>query len=305
MLMVAIGAAERVDELRERLAAELRPLQADGYEIQMKTFERGDLTFVACDLGGKRPVSPEVTRRLRAYVASAVSEEIVNRWEDHHIRRLIRAHYGYFDLAEQEKIYRYACRSLYPDEEHNPSSPARLRRRSMVLARLSEYLERYTELVVDGFITFRLKDYVEELEDAVDLAVDEFLMDKEYTEFIHLLRYFVEIQEPRVDRVDVYLDPDGSFRLMDTEGRPVGRERAAFAAGELAEGLVDQEDLLIGTLIALMPSSIILHSSRQVPRQATEAVQKVFGSRVRFCPGCTGCRAALASRRQVPPGGEV
>ena len=38
-------------------------------------------------------------------------------------------------------------------------------------------------------------------------------MDREYREFIRLLRYFVEIQEPKIDTVHVIVNYDNSISL--------------------------------------------------------------------------------------------
>ena len=52
-----------------------------------------------------------------------------------------------------------------------------------------------------------MKDYVSELEDTIEQGGGEYLMEREYNEFIKLLRYFVEIQEPKVDTVNVLKTP--------------------------------------------------------------------------------------------------
>ena len=46
------------------------------------------------------------------------------------------------------------------------------------MQRILEYLELSKNLIVEGFISFRLKDYQEELELIVNTAVDELLMEK-------------------------------------------------------------------------------------------------------------------------------
>ena len=47
------------------------------------------------------------------------------------------------------------------------------------------------------------KDIIDEIEMAIEMSVDDFIIQKEYNEFIDLLRYFVELQEPRIDLVNV------------------------------------------------------------------------------------------------------
>lgn len=53
-----------------------------------------------------------------------------------------------------------------------------------------------------------------QLEDSVDIAIDEYLMDKEYNEFIKLLRHFVDLQEPKRDLVNVVFS-NHKIILMD------------------------------------------------------------------------------------------
>ena len=41
-------------------------------------------------------------------------------------------------------------------------------------------------MILEGFVHFRLPDYEETLEEIVDFAVNQFIIEKEYTEFINL-----------------------------------------------------------------------------------------------------------------------
>ena len=38
-------------------------------------------------------------------------------------------------------------------------------------------------MILEGFVHFRLSDYKETLEEIVDFAVNQFIIEKEYTEF--------------------------------------------------------------------------------------------------------------------------
>ena len=65
---------------------------------------------------------------------------------------------------------------------------------------LTSYLIFNDNLNLEGFVRFRTKDYWDFLCETVDSAADAYLINREYQEFIRLLRYFVELQEPKVDR---------------------------------------------------------------------------------------------------------
>ncbi len=287
--MISIGAAERVDELRERLSRELEFLRAEGVEVQLRTVRRGSLTFVGCD-PVRKPVSPDADRRLRLLVANAVADLIVNRWEAAFLRRLIRANYGYFGPEEQERIQERALRLLRAEGEGLSPLLERVRRKGRVLARLSEYLEKHSELVVEGFLTFRLKDYVEEMEEAVDLAVEDFLLEREHQEFVGLLRSFVAAQKPRLPRVNLVFG-EGTFRVLDGDGRAVGEPHLEAVGLTAAAGPADDEERVISALLALVPEVLTVHGAARGPATVLDTVRQVFQERVVVCPGCRLCAA--------------
>ena len=46
-------------------------------------------------------------------------------------------------------------------------------------------------IVLSGFINFRLHNYRKLLEQLVDLSVNEFIIEREYLEFVSLLRIYI------------------------------------------------------------------------------------------------------------------
>jgi putative sporulation protein YtxC len=280
---IAIGTVAPAAEVRERLAAAFRPLREAGVQVRIEEQSRGSLTFLGCSFEGAGPRA-DLGSLSRQTVADAVAEFITSRWQERLLRRLLSTRYSYFNEEEQVSISAAAARQLARDGHARPV------RKGRILARLQEYLEKHNTLVVDGFVTFRCKDYVEELEAALDQAVDEFLLEREYQEFVRLLRYFVESQPARHGVVHAFLQGDGSFQLADQAGRPLNNDALADLAAELAARDVAMEDLLISALISLAPRSVVLHRGGGAPSPETlSTVEAVFGPRLAFCPGCPRC----------------
>jgi putative sporulation protein YtxC len=159
-----------------------------------------------------------------------------------------------------------------------------------VLLKILDYLDQNQDLILEGFISFRLKDYQQELEGIVNSAVDEFLLEREYIEFIRLLKYFVEIQEPRIQKVQVIFKDGGKFSLLDHEDNPVKHESLDGLMVDILENEINYDDLLISALITLAPREIILHIPTQIGNGDTvKTIQNVFGPRVTRCIGCNKC----------------
>ena len=96
-----------------------------------------------------------------------------------------------------------------------------LSRHNQILSEVNQYLDTNSNLYLEGFFRFRLKEYFTELERSVELSMDNFLVEQEYHEFIRLLQYFVEVQEPRIEEVHVLIKDKQHFYMLDEENIPL------------------------------------------------------------------------------------
>jgi putative sporulation protein YtxC len=288
---ITIGTAEGIEEIRQRLDDEFRFLAEEGVNIRIGQTTRGSYAFLDCTVDSVLGTPKQAEALVRHYVASALSDVIVEKREEDLIRKIIRSSYQYFTPDEQDLIATYAAKNLSAAGETPESQHLyRMNRKAQVLHRLRDYLDGAHELIVEGFVTFRLRDYVEELEDAVDRAVDDFLMEREYREFVRLLKYFVDVQEPRIDHVHVLIRPGGSFRLVDDEGIAIKSEYLEEFVVEMVDSEVNYEDLLISAMITLAPRSLTVHLDMTgYLDESIETIKGVFGERVALCPGCAVC----------------
>ena len=108
-------------------------------------------------------------------------------------------------------------------------------------AKLLDFLHNNNRIVIEGFIRFRLKEYIGELKEAADRAVDDFNR-KEYREFVQLLKYFVDIQESKIDTVHVLINDDGVFKLCD-HMQPVRSDYMEGYIIDFVDNEINYEDL--------------------------------------------------------------
>lgn len=297
METISIGAAEHIDQIRDRLDSEFRFLEQEGFQVRISESSKGNIRFLGC--GVREP--DRQNRKLkdgvvlfRHYIANALSDVIVNEWEDTLLRKIIRTNYYYFNKEEQDTILSYAEKYLKSPEDGDKGLIHRVNRKSNILHKLLDYLDIHNELVLEGFVTFRLKEYVEELEDAVDRAVDDFLMEREYNEFIRLLKYFVEVQEPKVEEVNVHIKPSGTFQLFDGQHRAIDDDCLEDFIVEMVESETNYEDLLISALITIAPKRVVVHCSKdKLGDESIQTIGNVFGDRVKLCHGCPACTGEM------------
>jgi len=159
----------------------------------------------------------------------------------------------------------------------------------MVAARFMETLDEFSDrLDLDGFVRFRLKDYQQEVQTVVSQIVDGYLMEKEHREFIQLLRYFVELQKPKTDWVQVFMSRDGFFRITGHDNRPIHAEYLDGSADHHHQE-INYDDLLISALITIAPAYLVVHGKSFSNSETVDTICSVFEGRCTVCGGCPLC----------------
>ena len=88
--------------------------------------------------------------------------------------------------------------SIFNSEELLYSESNRLK---MIIDSLYEYLKTNHSVVLKGFITFRIRDYLESLLEQIDKSVSKYIIEKEYFEFISLLKLYVNSEKSSCNEV--------------------------------------------------------------------------------------------------------
>jgi putative sporulation protein YtxC len=109
------------------------------------------------------------------------------------------------------------------------------------------------------------------------------MVEKEYGEFIKLLKYFVEIQESKIDEVHIINKKDGSYELKDRYGSNIMEKLKDEIGIVKYPGDVKLDDMLISALITSCPKVIVIHCAQNNPnKELMETIKNVFEERVSF-----------------------
>lgn len=259
-----------------------------GAPLDLDQVPRGELTFVQCRLGDG--ASRADAAELRRTIAGVVSGWIVERNEPERLRRLVGMRFPYLSADERRRILGEALSRL--SAAPTPESG----RRQRILQRVDDYLERAQTLVIDGFCTFRLKEEQEELMHLLEQAADGVLAEREYQEFVALLRHVVETQPRRSDEVHCSFDAEGQLALRDAGGEDLGRRCLQDLALEAAAHGIGPEDLLVSALITLAPRRLTVHlptgAGGGLSSDTLGILRAVFAGGLAVCGGCVRCQPA-------------
>jgi len=293
MQFLCIGVDGSTDGILQDISNELKNLKSKKIDYIIDEIDLDGSTSIICGINDNdfyRDKSAQSYKTLKLHVSNALADYIIRQYEEKLIARIINSNYCYFNAIERKEILKIATRIVRNEDKNFFNTLFQIRRRNVIVRKLIDYFESSNSLILDGFVNFRLKDYVKDLEEIVDKAVDDFLMEREYKEFIRLLRYFVDVQEPKFDIIHVIAGANRKYILLDEEKNEITNECISEFVNEVSEGDINYDDLLVSSLITFAPKKIVIHCSSEIKnKELMETIKNVFTDRVSICSGCDIC----------------
>ncbi len=294
---LSIGITDSAENIVQQIDKELQQLKEKNINYSIKEVDFEGATSVVCNLEGEPLFSKKSSQYelLKYHVSNALADHVIEQYEEKLLNRIINSNYGYFTSAEKKEILRISLKIIRNDDKVFFNTLFQIRRRNLIIKKLMEYFEGSSSIILDGFVNFRLKEYIKELEDVIDNAVDDFLVEREYKEFIRLLRYFVEIQESKFNFIHVVMQYNENYILLDEKKREITNDCIQEFISELPETEINHDDLLVSSLITLAPKSIIIHNWERFKNQKLlDTIKNVFSGKVVLCSGCAICEYSFA-----------
>lgn len=234
----------------------------------------------------------KVKRIIDLYVSNILYKIVIDKYKDKEMFDFLIDTYFFLKQDEIIEVEEEIMKVLYCQEAlENENLVYYMNKMNAVTKKIQDCLQENTEININGFITFRMKDLREDIEAIIDKVVENYMVEKEYKEFVKLLKYFVDIQESKIEEIDICIGENGNYSIRDGDGNDIFNEFMK----ELAECRVDTdaniEDVIISGLITNVPKKVVIHGKENCTnKEFLETISNVFGERVSYCQGCSICR---------------
>ena len=217
-------------------------------------------------------------------LATIFSYLVIDYFEHDFIENILSNNYFYFDNTELAKILELCNENICDDEEFSFTN-----RQIILFDTFYEYITKHHSIVITGFINFRLKDYRNLLENLIDFSVNEFIIEREYLEFVSLLRLYVNSQIPSPIVVHLVAFGDNII-LLDEHLEIIDVNKKALNAKYLSDVSFSNNDYVLNTLLNLLPKTIHLHLvSSSTNLDFINTLQLIFENRTKICTDCNIC----------------
>ena len=202
--------------------------------------------------------------------------------ESNIIRRILMNEYFYFDNIERKQILDKTKQIYLEDIE------AFTTKESILFNTFYNFLKNNNKLYLKGFLTFRLKNYFTELEKTIDNAINQYLIEQEYTEFVSLLRLYINSEESKIDEVHLIYHSKDPI-LLDKNKKVIKTDMNLLNAKYLSDISFSSLDMVLNTLLNIIPKKIHIHLI-DPEDEFINTLKLIFEKRVYICTECNICR---------------
>jgi|GEM_PF-4191944 len=225
--------------------------------------------------------SPVARHTVRALIALAAAEWLMRVLEPEWMQELVPALVP--DLqAEWTEIVAFCERwpaACYPEWQ--------ALRKTLLYHKFLQYAEEQDQLYLHGFVRFRCREEQMSLVETVTAAIDDYLEERQYQEFLELLRCFLETQESMHELVHVVPDPLRQYALYDDQGERIVLDQLDQFFQE-GERIHRADDYLVSALLTVAPRRVVFHQF-DADCGIVQTVETLFTDRLTYCSTCAHC----------------
>ena len=220
------------------------------------------------------------------HVSVLLASLIIDLFEQNILKYLVKSEYFYFDTIEQKQIVNNTFDDLYNLEESIQKPADRL---NILSDSFYTYLLSHHSIYLKGFITFRLKNYLEILLEQIDKSVNKYIIEKEYTEFISLLKIYIGSEPPACNLIHLIYSNNKPI-LLDEYKNLIDTNTDIFNAKYLSDISFSSNDYTLNTLLNLVPKKIYIHLIDNKADEFINTLKLIFEDRIIFCNDCSICK---------------
>lgn len=216
-------------------------------------------------------------------VSNILTKCIIKFYEEKLLISFVNLNYFYFNGLERNKIIYNTTEFLNDDENF-------IKKYDLINNVLFEYLTNNHSLYLDGFINFRLQNYLEYLNEKIDFAVNKFLIDKEYLEFVNILKLYISSESVHSTINHLHLIYKNKESIIINDDKEIISCNDNISKAKYVSDIsFSSNDLALNTLLNLLPKKITIHLAEAYVDEFINTLQLIFQDRIVICNECDIC----------------
>ena len=216
-------------------------------------------------------------------LSNIITKSIIDYYENNLIYENISLNYFYFNSYEKKQILENTILLLSDVKIGNI-------RYDYINNEIFKKITSSHSLFLQAFINFGLANYIDFLNNQIDTAVNKFLIDKEYLEFVNILRLYIksETNNSKIDHLHLIYKEKTSI-IIDDNKNIISCNDNIKKAKYVSDISFSSNDFALNTLLNLVPKSITLHLVDGYADEFINTIKLIFQERVKVCEDCDIC----------------
>ncbi|MBR3002381.1 MAG: putative sporulation protein YtxC [Clostridia bacterium] len=215
-------------------------------------------------------------------VASLLSFLVIYEFEEDFLKNSIYKNYFYFSSHEREIILSN-CYDIMVDSKDYLKN-----KYNILFSIFKSYLINNNKIFLNGFINFRLQQYHDLLDSVVNEAVNSFIIEKEYQEFISMLKLYINSQNCNSSEIHVVYSNDFTL-ILDENKNIIENSNKMLNAKFLSDITFSTNDYTLNTLLNELPEKLYIHLINNTIDEFIRTLTLIFDKRVVICNDCNIC----------------
>lgn len=192
---------------------------------------------------------------------------------------ILKNQYYFEDLEEQHQILEIIYSVLEGQREDIKGLVKETNVEPNIREAIDHIFQDNVSFSIEALLKFRLRSYLQLLENYVEISIDEYKMEQEYQMFVHMLRDFLANREPKMDVLHILFDDEITF---------FNEQLVEMKRGELVK-MIDRKLLVnhpvyvdsasIAPLLSIAPTSIFIYT-KNADEPLVRTIKNIFEERV-------------------------
>lgn len=217
------------------------------------------------------------------YVSNSITKAIIKYCEETLIFDNINSNYFYFDSYEKNKIFENTLNLLLDNENSKI-------RYDYINNEIFSIISSYKSIYLQAIINFKLSEYINFINTQIETGVNKFLIDKEYIEFVNILRLYIKSETKNSKIEHLHLIYKNKISIITDDNKNIISSNDNMKKIKYVSDIsFSSNDFALNTLLNLMPKSITIHLVDGYLDEFINTLKLIFQDKIKICEDCDIC----------------
>lgn len=217
-------------------------------------------------------------------ICSILTDTILKFYEPIVLKKELDSNFFYFSFPEKERILELC------NFENSIKSEFFKDKYFSIYNSFSKYINEHHSIVLNGFFNFRLSEYHETLDYILNTCINRYLIEREYFEFINILRLYINSNISKVSNIHLVYFNNTSILLDNNKKIIDSKSKEYFNAKFLSDITFSDNDYILNYLLNTLPAHLTIHiSSDYIEDDFINTLKLIFEDRITICNNCDIC----------------